>query len=160
MTANFNVIHLSYKLRPWGGPMKLIRSEREGKQIKNFSKFQIIGFKDSCINNIIRKFFPPLPLFFFPRDQNHQIENHLSLPRRKEIVQVQVHNISEVKSFACSSVFPNYKLPARFQKHNLVRTFIVSMWLLSTKLQLQNLGMMRSQKSKGQRKTIRILDEF
>lgn len=45
MTANFNVIHLSYKLCPWGGRVKLIRSEREGKQIKNFSKFQIIGFK-------------------------------------------------------------------------------------------------------------------
>lgn len=81
MTANFNVIHLSYKLCPWGGRVKLIRSEREGKQIKNFSKFQIIGFKDSCIKNVIGKFFPTLPLFFFPRHQNHQTENHLCLPR-------------------------------------------------------------------------------
>lgn len=82
MTANFNVIHLSYKLCPWGGPMTLIRSEREGKQIKNFSKFQIIGFKDSCINNIIGKFFPPLPLFLSQRPKSSDSES--SLPTKKE----------------------------------------------------------------------------
>jgi len=84
----------------------------------------------------------------------------------KEIVWVQVYNISEVKSFACSSVFPNYKLPARVLKYNLVKTFIASVWLLSTKLQLQNLGMKHSshntekQRARRQRKTIRIIDEF
>lgn len=39
MTAtSSNVIHLSYKLSLSGYPIKLIRSEREGKQNDNFSK--------------------------------------------------------------------------------------------------------------------------
>lgn len=85
MTAIFNVIHLSYKLCPWGYPLKLIRLEREGKQIENFSRLQqTIGFKHSRINNLTVKFFPPLPLFFFPGDQNHQTENHLGPPRSRK----------------------------------------------------------------------------
>lgn len=84
MTATFNEIHLSYKLHPWGYPIKLIGSEREGKEIKNFSKLQqTIGFKHSSINNLTVKFFPRLPLFFFPRVQDHQIENHLDPPRSR-----------------------------------------------------------------------------
>lgn len=69
MTAISNVIHLSYKLHPWGYPWKWIRLEREGKQMENFPKLQeTVSFKHSSVKNLTIKFIPPLSLFFFPED--------------------------------------------------------------------------------------------
>lgn len=85
MTATSNVIHLPYKLYPCGYPLKLIRSERAGKQIENFSKLQeTISLKHCSVKNLTIKFFPPLPLFFFPGDQDPQIENNFGSPRSRK----------------------------------------------------------------------------
>lgn len=106
MTATFNVIHLSYKLRPWGYPIKLIRSEREGKQIENLSKLQqTIGFKDSSINNLTVKFFPPLPLFFFPGDRDNQIENRLGPPRSRKSCRFKYTTFLKLKTLQAALSF-------------------------------------------------------
>lgn len=84
---------------------------------------------------------------------SHQIENYLGPSMSKEITLVQVHNTSETDNFASS--FHNYEHPGKILEYNLARLSIVSMWLLSTKLQLQNLGMIQfiaqHRKAKGRR---------
>lgn len=84
MTETFSVIHLSYKLHPWGYPWKLIRSERGGKKLKTSQNSRKLSFKHSSIKNLTMKFFPPLPLFFFQGDQDPHIENHFGPPRSRK----------------------------------------------------------------------------